>query len=549
MPVPAAATIVAAASRFVPVSAAATATAIVAAASRLVPSATATAAAVIAAASRLVPVPAAAAAVVAAASRLVPVPAAAVTIVAASRLVAVSTSTSTSARLITVVATRFATVIPFRGATFFLLFAPFGCFFALFVLASVFLSLLRSRLYLFLNLLKTAHVGAATSNFAFVLANNTKLVDLLLARDAKSLELLGTARNDSLGEGILLRSHLGETFLFLHGSLPGLAVLLGVLLLQFFVEFLVFDHFFLVRRLDKGNLLLALGALKVIHALRKPHELALHLLPLLDLLLDGIFHKGALVKLLAIFELDLEALLALAQVALLSLGKKSECFFLLLLFHLLADAHRLARAALFFESLRFGLLVQALRGNTSLLEHTLLLLQDALLLFLAAFNDDLARQGHFVLVLNLGKELSSVGPRRQRRGGSFRVHHLHALLELLRHGHEMVLDVITLQLVSFESYALVLVVEANSNSTALGGIYEDALNLGKFQEGNNLLKGLQLHRLVHLRRLLQHAHHSEAAHAGEELIEFDGGDGARGRKLHGLGAEGSEHFLRVLAHV
>ena len=244
LPVPAAATIVAAASRFVPVSAAATATAIVAAASRLVPSATATAAAVIAAA-----------------SRLVPVPAAAVTIVAASRLVAVSTSTSTSARLITVVATRFgavvatrfATVIPFRGATFFLLFAPFGCFFALFVLASVFLSLLRSRLYLFLNLLKTAHVGAATSNFAFVLANNTKLVDLLLARDAKSLELLGTARNDSLGEGILLRSHLGETFLFLHGSLPGLAVLLGVLLLQFFVEFLVFDHFFLYAASIRGT--------------------------------------------------------------------------------------------------------------------------------------------------------------------------------------------------------------------------------------------------------------------------------------------------------
>ena len=113
----------------------------------------------------------------------------------------------------------------------------------------------------------------------------------------------------------------------------------------------------------------------------------------------------------------------------------------------------------------------------------------------------------------------------------------------------MVLDVITLELIALESHALVLVVEANGDSAALGGVDEDAFHLGKFQERDNALESLQFHRLVHLRRLLEHAHDGEAAHAGKELRELDGGDGARGGKLHGLRAEGREHRLRVLAHV
>ena len=324
-------------------------------------------------------------------------------------------------------------------------------------------------------------------------------------------------------------------------------MLLGVLQQQFFVKLFVFDHLDLVRRLDERNLLLALGALEVIHAFREAHELALHLLPLLDLLLDSVFHEGALVELLAFFELNLKALLAL--VAFLRLGEKSESLLLFLLFHLLADAHSLASAALLFETLRFGLLVQALRGDAGFFEDALLLLQDALLFLLAALDDDLAREGHLVLVLDLGEKLGGVRPRRQRRGGSFGVHHLHALLELLRHRNEVVLDVVTLQLIALESHALVLVVEANGDSAALGGVDEDAFHLGKFQEGDNLLEGLKFHRLVHLGRLLQHAHDGQAAHAGKELRELDRGNGARGRKLHGLRTEGGEHRLRVLAHV
>ena len=172
---------------------------------------------------------------------------------------------------------------------------------------------------------------------------------------------------------------------------------------------LIFRHLDFVCRFNKRNLLLALGSFKVIHHLREAHKLSLHVLTLLDLFLDSIFHETALVELLALFELDLETLLSL--VALLSLGEECERFLLLLLLHLLTDAGCLARATLLFETLRFVLLMQLLRSGACLLDLALLLLENTLLLFLATLNDNLARKSKLVLVLHLSQKFRNVDLR------------------------------------------------------------------------------------------------------------------------------------------
>ena len=107
---------------------------------------------------------------------------------------------------------------------------------------------------------------------------------------------------------------------------------------------LIFCHLDLIRGFDERNLFLALGSLKVIHLLRETVELALHVLSLLDLLLDGVLHEATLVDLLTLLELDLKTLLAFTEslVTLLRLCNKRESFLLLLLFHLLKDAFLLA---------------------------------------------------------------------------------------------------------------------------------------------------------------------------------------------------------------
>mmetsp|Transcript_11093 Transcript_11093/g.40152 ORF Transcript_11093/g.40152 Transcript_11093/m.40152 type:complete len:243 (+) Transcript_11093:1003-1731(+) len=156
-----------------------------------------------------------------------------------------------------------------------------------------------------------------------------------------------------------------------------------------------------------------------------------------------------------------------------------------------------------------------------------------------------------MLNLNFGKQVRGValGSERRGSGGGIRIHHLNALSELLRHEHEMVFDAVALKLITFEPDALVLVVETDSNSSTLGGIDKDSLDLGKFEEGNHLLQRLELHGLVNLRRLLQHANDSEAAHARQELVESDGWNRTRCRQHHCFEVERGEHLLSVLAKV
>ena len=400
-------------------------------------------------------------------------------------------------------------------------------------------------LRLFFDLLEAANISPAAGELALGFAEGAQLVDTLLASEVKRLKLLRAACNDGLGKRLLLVGHLAQTLLLLDVGLPGLAMLFGVLLLHLVVELLVLCHLDLVGRLDKRDLFLALGALEVVHHLCQAHKLALHVLTLLDLLLDGILHEAALVDLLALLELDLEALLAL--VALLRFGQEGESLLLLLFLHLLADTSLLTSAALLLETLRLALFVLTLGSKASLLELLLLLLKDTLLLLLAALDDDLASKSKLVLALDLREKLRGVG--RGSRGGGLGIHQLDRVTELLCHRNEVVLDVVALELITLEPDTLVLMVEAHRNCATLGSIHENALDLRELHKWDHLLKRFKLHGLVHLGGLLQHANNGEAAHARKEHVELDGGDGTRGRELHRLGVERGEHGLGVLAHV
>ena len=324
-------------------------------------------------------------------------------------------------------------------------------------------------------------------------------------------------------------------------------MLLSVLLLHGGVVLLVLSHLKLVSRLDKRDLLLTLGALKVVHGLGQTLKLAFHILTLLDLLLDGILHEAALVELLALLELDLD-LLALA--ALLRLGEEGEGLLLLLLLHLLANAGLFAETTFFFETLSLRSLVLALQGNTSLLGYPLLLLKDAFRLLLAALDDNLARKSKLVLNLNLGQQLSGVGLGRRSSSRRFiGVNHLDAVAQLLSHEHKVVLDAVALELVALEANALVLVVKTRRDSSALRAVNKNTLDLSEFQERHHLLKRLKLHGLINLGRLLQHADNGEVAHLRQELTEGERRDGTGRGELDGLSVHGSKHLLGMLAEV
>ena len=317
--------------------------------------------------------------------------------------------------------------------------------------------------------MKATNVSPAASNLALSAAKGSQLIDALLALEAESLKFFRSAGHNSCRKLLFVRGHLSEALLLFDIRLPGLTVLLSVLLLHRRVVLLVFSHLELVSRLDQRNLLFALGTLKVVHRFGQALEFALHVLTLLDLLLDGILHEAALVELLALLELDLELF---AFAALLCLGEKGKSLLLLLLLHLLANAGLLTDATFLFETFGLCSLVLALQGEASLLGFPLLLLKDELCLLFAALNDNLARESQLVLNLNLRQQFSGVGLGCKRRSRYFvRVNHLDAVAQLLSHEHKVILDAVALELIALKADALVLVVKARRDSAALRAVH------------------------------------------------------------------------------
>mmetsp|Transcript_1913 Transcript_1913/g.7023 ORF Transcript_1913/g.7023 Transcript_1913/m.7023 type:complete len:370 (-) Transcript_1913:1648-2757(-) len=299
---------------------------------------------------------------------------------------------------------------------------------------------------LLLHLLPDAHLLllAALPDIGFLpRQQHTSLVLLpaLLDLPLHLLHLLpvkGLAPLQQLGlELFLLVQELHKPVLLLQVAFPLLPVLGLALLLVLLLVLEVVLHALLVQLHEHRDLLLTLGALKVVHGLAEPAQLPGLLLPLLDLLLDGLLPQLDLVHLLAIFELLPPDLGRLHQ---------RPRLLSLLLLHLPPNALLLPPYRLGLQPLLLFLSAELLQLDPPGLLLLLLLLQHLFVLLLSSLDDDLSGQDALMLLVHLCTHLlnGSTLPLGGLLCGLAGTDHATSHIQPLRQLGDVVLDLVRL---------------------------------------------------------------------------------------------------------
>mmetsp|Transcript_15864 Transcript_15864/g.28159 ORF Transcript_15864/g.28159 Transcript_15864/m.28159 type:complete len:321 (+) Transcript_15864:1046-2008(+) len=255
--------------------------------------------------------------------------------------------------------------------------------------------------------------------------------------------------------------------------------------------------------LQQRHLLLALGPLKVVHLLRQACELALQLLPLLQLLRQSLVHQSLTINLFTLLE----------DTALLASSLHERLGFLQFSrFHFTPDALLLALQPLRREALLLRLLVNT-RLQQALLFLLLLVLQHALLLLLLpSLDDHLTRDGQLVLLLHRAARLRG---KRRRLGHLLPprvgVDHRSGLAHALGQQRQVRLHLLLRQLTAAKVEGAGAVVQTKLEVAILDGVHNDELHLGQLHKWHQRRQLFNLDHAVHLTQLVAHAQHRQLA--------------------------------------